>query len=130
MQETDNSLQSKLMALPAQHGQAWTWLVFITVNSFILVSNINEFVRILTSIFSYIACFYLEWFMSRKGLAASSHLESGGFARSSPNMEHPDIQLHFLPSTVHDDGRANSSCHGYQVTFWKSFSLEIVYGKL
>lgn len=27
-----------------------------------------------------------QWFMTKKGLAASSHLESGGFARSSPEV--------------------------------------------
>ncbi|KAF8360545.1 hypothetical protein PRIPAC_87468, partial [Pristionchus pacificus] len=57
----------------------------------------------------------LEWFTTRKGLAASSHLESGGFARSDDTVKHPDIQLHFLPSSVHDDGRSNGTCHAYQV---------------
>lgn len=56
-----------------------------------------------------------QWFMTKKGLAASSHLESGGFARSSPEVEHPDIQFHFLPSTVHEDGRVSPKCHGFQV---------------
>ncbi|KAK6036794.1 GMC oxidoreductase, partial [Cooperia oncophora] len=45
----------------------------------------------------------LEWFATRKGLGATSHLETGGFARSNDKVEHPDIQFHFLPSTVHDD---------------------------
>jgi choline dehydrogenase len=57
----------------------------------------------------------LQWFFNRTGLAASSHLESGGFARSRPDVEHPDIQFHFLPSTVHDDGRTAGTCHAYQV---------------
>lgn len=57
----------------------------------------------------------LEWFARRTGLGASSHLESGGFARSSDEIEHPDIQFHFLPSTVHDDGRGVGNCHAYQV---------------
>ncbi|CAI5440603.1 unnamed protein product [Caenorhabditis angaria] len=57
----------------------------------------------------------LEWFLARKGLGASSHLETGGFVRSSDDVAHPDIQFHFLPSTVHEDGRVNGSCHGYQV---------------
>ncbi|XGW10309.1 hypothetical protein V3C99_012080 [Haemonchus contortus] len=57
----------------------------------------------------------LEWFVSQKGLGASSHLETGGFARSSSNVKHPDIQFHFLPSTVHDDGRKVGNCHAYQV---------------
>ncbi|EJD74318.1 GMC oxidoreductase, variant 2 [Loa loa] len=56
-----------------------------------------------------------EWYMSKTGLGASSHLESGGFVRSKPRVSHPDIQFHFLPSTVHDDGRTTSKCHAYQV---------------
>uniref|UniRef100_A0A0N4ZBD1 Choline dehydrogenase n=1 Tax=Parastrongyloides trichosuri TaxID=131310 RepID=A0A0N4ZBD1_PARTI len=57
----------------------------------------------------------LQWFLSKKGLCASSHLESGGFIKSSTDKNHSDIQLHFLPSTVHEDGRKNGKCHGYQV---------------
>ncbi|VDM79838.1 unnamed protein product, partial [Strongylus vulgaris] len=57
----------------------------------------------------------VEWFALRKGLGASSHLETGGFARSSDEVEHPDIQFHFLPSTVHNDGRTVGTCHAYQV---------------
>ncbi|KJH45607.1 putative choline dehydrogenase [Dictyocaulus viviparus] len=57
----------------------------------------------------------LEWLLTHKGLGASSHLETGGFARSIPEVDHPDIQFHFLPSTVHDDGRSVGICHAYQV---------------
>ncbi|VDM98614.1 unnamed protein product [Thelazia callipaeda] len=57
----------------------------------------------------------LEWFISNTGIGASSHLESGGFVRSTVKVPHPDIQFHFLPSTVHDDGRANGKCHAFQV---------------
>lgn len=63
----------------------------------------------------------LEWFTNRTGLGASSHLETGGFARSDDTVSHPDIQFHFLPSTVHDDGRTNGTCHGYQVWFRSTF---------
>jgi len=57
----------------------------------------------------------LEWILNKTGVGASSHLESGGFVRSSPTVNHPDIQFHFLPSTVHEDGRAPPKCHGFQV---------------
>ncbi|KHJ80403.1 putative choline dehydrogenase [Oesophagostomum dentatum] len=57
----------------------------------------------------------MEWFSTHKGIGASSHLETGGFARSSDDVEHPDIQLHFLPSTVHDHGRKIGTCHAFQV---------------
>ncbi|RCN37773.1 choline dehydrogenase domain protein [Ancylostoma caninum] len=57
----------------------------------------------------------MEWFTMQKGLGASSHLETGGFARSRDDIDHPDIQFHFLPSTVHDDGRKIGTCHAFQV---------------
>ncbi|KAI6235342.1 GMC oxidoreductase [Aphelenchoides besseyi] len=57
----------------------------------------------------------LQWFYNQTGEAASSHLESGGFARTTDKILHPDVQFHFLPSTVHDDGREVGSCHAYQV---------------
>ncbi|VDM28424.1 unnamed protein product [Toxocara canis] len=57
----------------------------------------------------------MQWLTTHTGLGASSHLESGGFTRSRENVLHPDIQFHFLPSTVHDDGRTNGTCHAYQV---------------
>ena len=57
----------------------------------------------------------LEWFLKQTGWGATSHLESGGFIRSEAAVEHPDIQYHFLPSTVNDHGRVIGPCHAYQV---------------
>lgn len=57
----------------------------------------------------------LEWFLKQTGDGATAHLESGGFIRSRPGVEHPDIQYHFLPSTVNDHGRQVGPCHAYQV---------------
>ncbi|XP_076449702.1 uncharacterized protein LOC143286051 [Babylonia areolata] len=57
----------------------------------------------------------LEWFVSHTGDGATAHLESGGFIRSQPGVTHPDIQYHFLPSTVNDHGRVMGPCHAYQV---------------
>jgi choline dehydrogenase len=42
----------------------------------------------------------IQWFLNQTGPAASAHLETGGFFRSSAGVEHPDIQAHFLPSQV------------------------------
>ena len=36
------------------------------------------------------------------GPARTAHLESGGFCRGRPGVEHPDIMFHFLPSQVSD----------------------------
>ncbi|XP_072179596.1 choline dehydrogenase, mitochondrial-like [Diadema setosum] len=57
----------------------------------------------------------VQWFLFQNGLGASSHLEVGGFIRSRPNVEHPDIQFHFLPSVVNDHGREPGTCHAFQV---------------
>jgi choline dehydrogenase len=55
------------------------------------------------------------WFMTRKGICSTSHLEAGGFIRSEAGIEHPNLQFHFLPSTVNDHGRKSGTCHAYQV---------------
>lgn len=57
----------------------------------------------------------LQWFLTKTGEGATAHLESGGFIRSRPGIRHPDIQFHFLPSTVNDHGRQVGPCHAYQV---------------
>ncbi|HEY0418627.1 MAG TPA: choline dehydrogenase, partial [Acetobacteraceae bacterium] len=57
----------------------------------------------------------MEWFMFRTGLGASSHLEAGGFVRSRPDVPHPDVQFHFLPSVVWDHGRIQADRHAFQV---------------
>lgn len=57
----------------------------------------------------------LEWFLFQTGYGATAHLESGAFIRSRGGVPHPDIQYHFLPSTVNDHGRKMGPCHAYQV---------------
>lgn len=57
----------------------------------------------------------MRWFMDKKGVCASAQLEAGGFIRSSAGIEHPNLQFHFLPSTVNDHGRKNGTSHAYQV---------------
>ncbi|XP_053576719.1 choline dehydrogenase, mitochondrial [Bombina bombina] len=57
----------------------------------------------------------LEWLWKFTGDCATTHLESGGFIRSAPGVEHPDIQFHFLPSQVIDHGRVNPMLEAYQV---------------
>ena len=56
----------------------------------------------------------LQWFLTQKGWGATAHLESGGFIRSRPGVEHPDLQIHFLPSVVNDHGRKTGECHAFQ----------------
>jgi len=57
----------------------------------------------------------LQWFLNRTGAAATAHLEAGGFIRSRAGVEHPDIQLHFLPSQVIDHGRVTPTLEAFQV---------------
>jgi choline dehydrogenase len=57
----------------------------------------------------------IRWFIDHKGICSTSHLEAGGFIRSEAGVEHPNLQFHFLPSTVNDHGRKNGTCHAYQV---------------
>ncbi|CAH1268887.1 CHDH [Branchiostoma lanceolatum] len=56
----------------------------------------------------------VRWFITRTGLGATNHMEAGGFIRSRPGVEHPDIQYHFFPSAVYDLGRVTSEQHAYQ----------------
>ncbi|XP_029456751.1 choline dehydrogenase, mitochondrial [Rhinatrema bivittatum] len=57
----------------------------------------------------------LEWLWRSTGQGATAHLESGGFIRSRPDVPHPDIQFHFLPSQVIDHGRVPPKLEAYQV---------------
>ena len=55
-----------------------------------------------------------RWLFTKKGLGATNHFESCGFIRSRPDIEHADIQYHFLPLAVTYDGRGLASEHGFQ----------------
>ena len=39
----------------------------------------------------------LRWFLFHEGLGATNHYEAGAFIRSRAGLEHPDLQLTFLP---------------------------------
>jgi choline dehydrogenase len=55
-----------------------------------------------------------RWLMSRDGLGASNHFETGGFIRSRAGVRYPDIQFHFLPLAVSYDGSSLAREHGFQ----------------
>ncbi|TLY65693.1 MAG: choline dehydrogenase, partial [Gammaproteobacteria bacterium] len=55
-----------------------------------------------------------RWLLTRDGLGASNHFESGGFIRSRAGVRYPDIQFHFLPLAVNYDGSALAREHGFQ----------------
>jgi choline dehydrogenase len=56
----------------------------------------------------------LEWLLFQTGLGATNHFESGGFIRSEPGVQQPDLQYHFLPMAVRYDGNSPSTGHGFQ----------------
>lgn len=57
----------------------------------------------------------IQWFLTRKGLAATSHLEAGAFIRSNDSVDHPDLQYHFLPGLINNHGRDPGDRHAFQV---------------
>ncbi|MEE8271563.1 MAG: choline dehydrogenase [Alphaproteobacteria bacterium] len=56
----------------------------------------------------------LDWFLFKRGLGTSAHLEAGAFIRSRAGVKHPDLQFHFLPSLVIDHGRVRPDRHAFQ----------------
>ncbi len=56
----------------------------------------------------------LKWFLLKKGMLTYSHLEVGGFIKTSDKYKHPNIQLHFFPSLVINHGLTNPSFDGFQ----------------
>ncbi|XP_041480403.1 choline dehydrogenase, mitochondrial-like [Lytechinus variegatus] len=57
----------------------------------------------------------LEWFMLKTGPCTTVHLEAGAFVRSRPGVEHPDIQMHFLPLLSEDNEPMFEHGHGFQI---------------
>jgi len=56
----------------------------------------------------------LKWFLLKEGMLTYSHLEVGGFVKTSDKYKHPNIQLHFFPSLVINHGLTNPSFDGFQ----------------
>ncbi|WP_282611118.1 choline dehydrogenase [Pelagibius sp. Alg239-R121] len=56
-----------------------------------------------------------RWIMTRTGLGATNHFESGGHIRSRAGIVYPDIQFHFLPLAISYDGKSMATGHGFQV---------------
>ncbi|MGB0507611.1 MAG: GMC family oxidoreductase [Pikeienuella sp.] len=54
----------------------------------------------------------LSWFIARRGMLSSNMVEAGGFVRSTPNEERPDLQFHFIPARKSHRGRIVEYGHG------------------
>jgi len=57
----------------------------------------------------------LRWFIKHDGLAASNHFEAGGFIRSRPGIDFPDLQLTFMPLAIQPGTVSDVGSHSYQV---------------
>jgi len=52
----------------------------------------------------------------RSGILTSVVAESGGFIKSKPDLERPDLQLHFIPAAFDDHGRNIKMLFSYGVS--------------
>ncbi len=57
----------------------------------------------------------LQWFLTHGGRAASNHFEAGAFIRSRAGIEHPDLQLTFMPLAVKPGTVDSLPFHAFQV---------------
>lgn len=55
-----------------------------------------------------------EWMFLGTGLGASNQFEAGGFIRTRPQFEWPNIQFHFLPVAINYNGSKGVQEHGFQ----------------
>ncbi len=56
----------------------------------------------------------LQWFLAKSGVAASNLFEAGGYFRSRPGIEYPNIQHHFVAIAMNYDGSMPHKGHGFQ----------------
>ena len=56
----------------------------------------------------------LRWVLTKRGLGATNHFETGAFVRSRAGVPYPDIQYHFLPLAASYDGSSLAREHGFQ----------------
>jgi len=54
-----------------------------------------------------------EWRRHRTGMLTTNFAEAGGFIRSDPGVDRPDLQLHFVVGKLVDHGRKIALGHGY-----------------
>lgn len=55
-----------------------------------------------------------EWLFNGTGIGASNQFEGGGFIRSRPEFDRPNIQYHFLPVAINYNGTNAIEAHGFQ----------------
>ncbi len=57
----------------------------------------------------------IEWLLLKRGIAASNPFHVGAFLRSRPEVEHPDIQIHFVPACF-DGWVPRAGRHGFRLS--------------
>jgi choline dehydrogenase len=57
-----------------------------------------------------------EYEATQTGPFASNFAESGGFARVAPDAPAPDVQFHFVPVQIIDEGMSDPEAHGVLVS--------------
>ncbi|MBI1262706.1 MAG: choline dehydrogenase [Rhizobiales bacterium] len=57
----------------------------------------------------------MQYTFFKTGLGTSNGLEAGAFLKTRPELEVPDIQLHFVAAMMRDHARAKSDRHGFTV---------------
>ncbi|WP_462380091.1 choline dehydrogenase [Pseudomonas sp. Marseille-QA0892] len=55
-----------------------------------------------------------QWLLAGTGVGASNQFEAGGFIRTRPEFEWPNIQFHFLPVAINYNGSNAVKEHGFQ----------------
>ncbi|HWA88472.1 MAG TPA: choline dehydrogenase [Rhizomicrobium sp.] len=55
----------------------------------------------------------LQYMLFGTGLATGQGLESGAFLKSRPEIETPDLQLHFITALMYDHTRVKGDRHGF-----------------
>ena len=78
---------------------------FETANSLFLGKSLGGTLRSLGAM--------VQWLLTRRGGMTSPFAEAGGFLRTDPADDRPDVQLHFVVAIVEDHGRAKVKAHGF-----------------
>lgn len=55
----------------------------------------------------------MQYTFFKSGLGTSNGLEAGGFLKTRPELEIPDVQIHFIAALMLDHARQKADRHGY-----------------
>jgi choline dehydrogenase len=58
---------------------------------------------------------FLRWALLGEGPATSTQIEGGGFVRTDPSLDYPDLMMCFAPIALRTDPRSVVDKHGYQL---------------